>query len=154
MPRRNPDDGTNESLLATAFWFFPQATHGPVDVRADEADRIDNALDVFSKTFLGLTVACARCHDHKFDAISARDYYALAGVLQSTRRQIAYLDPHGRIAGAAAASERRSEAASTALHAGHNPGYPASHGCIRLPSDFAKKLYSVTDLGATVMIGS
>ena len=41
-----------------------------------------------------------------------------------------------------------------ALHAGHNPGYPASHGCIRLPSDFAKKLYSVTDLGAAVIIGA
>jgi hypothetical protein len=42
----------------------------------------------------------------------------------------------------------------TALHAGHNPGYPASHGCIRLPPEFAKKLYSVTSLGATVMIGA
>jgi len=42
----------------------------------------------------------------------------------------------------------------TALHAGHNPGYPASHGCIRLPSDFARKLYSVTDLGATILIGA
>jgi L,D-transpeptidase-like protein len=42
----------------------------------------------------------------------------------------------------------------TALHAGHNPGYPASHGCIRLPSEFAKRLYAVTDVGATVMIGA
>ena len=42
----------------------------------------------------------------------------------------------------------------TALHAGHNPGYPASHGCIRLPAEFAKRLYGVTDLGATVMIGA
>lgn len=42
----------------------------------------------------------------------------------------------------------------TALHAGHNPGYPASHGCVRLPSDFAKRLYGVTSVGATVMIGS
>jgi len=41
-----------------------------------------------------------------------------------------------------------------AMHAGHNPGYPASHGCIRLPSAFAKRLYSVTDVGATVMIGA
>ncbi len=41
-----------------------------------------------------------------------------------------------------------------ALHAGHNPGRPASHGCIRLPSEFAKKLYGVTDVGATVMIGA
>jgi hypothetical protein len=42
----------------------------------------------------------------------------------------------------------------TALHGGHNPGYPASHGCIRLPGEFAKKLYSITDVGATVMIGA
>ena len=41
-----------------------------------------------------------------------------------------------------------------ALHAGSLPGYPASHGCIRLPSEFAKRLYSVTDLGSTVMIGA
>jgi lipoprotein-anchoring transpeptidase ErfK/SrfK len=41
-----------------------------------------------------------------------------------------------------------------AMHAGYNPGYPASHGCIRLPSAFAKKLYSVTDLGTPVFIGA
>ncbi len=117
-PRLHPEEGTNESILATGFWFFPQATHAPVDVRADEADRIDNAIDVFSKTFLGLTVACARCHDHKFDAISSRDYYALAGVLQSTRRQIAYLDPQGRLAAGARESARRAEGATAALHGG------------------------------------
>lgn len=41
-----------------------------------------------------------------------------------------------------------------ALHAGHNPGHPASHGCIRLPSGFAKKLYAVTDIGTPVLIGA
>jgi len=41
-----------------------------------------------------------------------------------------------------------------ALHAGYNPGVPASHGCIRLPAAFAKKLYSVTDLGTPVYIGA
>ena len=41
-----------------------------------------------------------------------------------------------------------------ALHAGHNPGRPASHGCIRLPSKFASKLFQVTDLGTTVLIGA
>jgi hypothetical protein len=41
-----------------------------------------------------------------------------------------------------------------ALHGGFNPGYPASHGCIRLPVNFAKKLYSVTDLGTPVYIGA
>ena len=41
-----------------------------------------------------------------------------------------------------------------ALHAGHNPGRPASHGCVRLPSSFAKKLFSVTDIGTPVYIGA
>ncbi len=41
-------------------------------------------IDVMSKTFLGMTVACARCHDHKFDAISTADYYSLSGFLQSS----------------------------------------------------------------------
>ena len=41
-----------------------------------------------------------------------------------------------------------------ALHAGHNPGHPASHGCIRLPSEFAKKLFAVTSVGTPVMIGA
>jgi hypothetical protein len=41
-----------------------------------------------------------------------------------------------------------------ALHAGYNPGTPASHGCIRLPAAFAKKLYSVTDVGTPVYIGA
>jgi hypothetical protein len=66
-----------------------------VYVRADQADRIDNQIDVLGKAFLGLTVACARCHDHKFDAISTRDYYALAGYLRSSRYQEASIDPPG-----------------------------------------------------------
>lgn len=41
-----------------------------------------------------------------------------------------------------------------ALHGGFNPGYPASHGCIRLPVGFAKKLYSVTDVGTPILIGA
>ncbi len=96
-PRRNPIDGTSESIIGTGFWFLGELKHAPVDVKGEEATVVDNQLDVFSKTFLGLTVACARCHDHKFDAISARDYYALSGFLQSSRRQHAYVDPEGRI---------------------------------------------------------
>jgi predicted dithiol-disulfide oxidoreductase (DUF899 family) len=41
-----------------------------------------------------------------------------------------------------------------ALHAGYNPGVPASHGCVRLPTAFAKKLYSATDIGTPVYIGA
>jgi hypothetical protein len=46
---------------------------------------IDDTIDNLGKTFLGLSVSCARCHDHKFDAISNEDYYALYGIFSSTR---------------------------------------------------------------------
>jgi hypothetical protein len=83
-PRLNPQTGANESILGTGFWFFNEEVHSPVDIRQDEADRMDNRLDVMAKTFLGVTVGCARCHDHKFDAISQHDYYALQGFLISS----------------------------------------------------------------------
>ena len=96
-PRLNSDSKLNESIIGTGFWHLGEATHAPVEVKADEAGRIDNQIDVLCKTFQGMTVACARCHDHKFDAISAADYYALSGFLQSSRRQIALLDPDKEI---------------------------------------------------------
>lgn len=111
-PRRHPDEGYNESALATGFWFLSQGTHAPVDVRADEAERVANQIDVFSKSFLGLTVSCARCHDHKFDAISTADFYALAGFLQSSRRLERFMDPHREIERVAADLESRRVALS------------------------------------------
>ena len=96
-PRWN-DEGCNESIVATGFFFTGEAKHSPVDVRQDEADRIDNQIDVSAKAFLGLTVSCARCHDHKFDPISTKDYYALTGYLQSSRFQQAFIDSPARLA--------------------------------------------------------
>ena len=52
---------------------------------APAADEIDDRIDTMTKAFLGLTVSCARCHDHKFDPIPTLDYYSLAGVFQSTK---------------------------------------------------------------------
>ena len=59
------------------------------------ADEWEDRVDTVSRTMLGLTVACARCHDHKFDPISTDDYYALAGVFASTR--MVNKTPDGRI---------------------------------------------------------
>jgi hypothetical protein len=84
QPRTDPKTGANQSLLATGWPFLGEEVHSPVDIRQDETDRMDNKIDVLGKTFLGLTIACARCHDHKFDAISQKDYYALAGFFQSS----------------------------------------------------------------------
>jgi hypothetical protein len=50
-----------------------------------ELDCVDEQIDVTTRAMLGLTVSCARCHDHKYDPITMRDYYALAGVFNSTR---------------------------------------------------------------------
>ena len=83
-PRIDPVRGWNESLIGTGFWHLGEWVHSPVDSRKDETDRFDNMIDVLSKSTMGLTVACARCHDHKFDAIGTADYYALAGFLRSS----------------------------------------------------------------------
>jgi hypothetical protein len=91
-PRLHPTAGFNESILGTGFWLLGEEVHSPVDLRQDQADRFDNRIDVFAKTFLGLTVACARCHDHKFDAISAKDYYALFGILEGSNYRLVRFD--------------------------------------------------------------
>lgn len=82
-PRFAKDGGWNESRLATSWWWLGQHCHSPVDVRAYQAEIIDNQIDVLGKAFQGMTIACARCHDHKFDAISTKDYYALYGMIGS-----------------------------------------------------------------------
>lgn len=84
-PRLHPDEGFNESILGTAFFALGEGKHSPVDLQIDEAERIDNIIDVASKTFQGLTVACAKCHDHKFDPIPTTDYYAWYGIVKSSR---------------------------------------------------------------------
>ncbi|MFT3879928.1 MAG: DUF1549 domain-containing protein [Gemmatales bacterium] len=91
-PRMNHKERWNESIQATAFLWLGEAKQAPVDVRQEQADRIDNQIDVIGKAFLGQTIACARCHDHKFDAIATRDYYSLYGVLASSRYQQASID--------------------------------------------------------------
>ena len=109
-PRLHPTRKFNESILGTGFWFLGEWVHSPVDIRKDEADRFDNMLDVMSKTFLGVTVACARCHDHKFDAISTADYYSLSGFLQSSDyRQVRFetMEHNGRIAKEMAAVDQK-----------------------------------------------
>ncbi|MCX6889817.1 MAG: DUF1549 domain-containing protein [Verrucomicrobia bacterium] len=84
-PRINPTEKLNESALGTGH--FRMIEHGfqPVDTIDEQVRNVDNQIDVVSKTFLGLTVSCARCHDHKFDAISQADFTAFYGIFASTR---------------------------------------------------------------------
>lgn len=72
-------------LAATTFLALGNTNLEEQDKRQLEMDVIDEQLDVLGKAFLGQAFSCARCHDHKFDPVPTRDYYALAGILASTR---------------------------------------------------------------------
>jgi mono/diheme cytochrome c family protein len=73
-------DGSDERLAALGYFACGPVYYGD----RNSMDQISDRIDTLSRGFLGLTVACARCHDHKFDPISTVDYYALAGVFAST----------------------------------------------------------------------
>jgi len=74
----------DEQLVATGFLTLGSKVLGEGDKDLFEMNLIDEQIDVMSRAFLGLTVSCARCHDHKFDPVPTRDYYALAGIFGST----------------------------------------------------------------------
>ena len=73
-----------EGVIATGLLAIGNWGGGDADKEKLLTDIADDQVDVVSRTFMGLTMACARCHDHKFDPISTADYYALAGVFFST----------------------------------------------------------------------
>jgi hypothetical protein len=94
QPRWNRELRINESLLATASLRMVEHGFQPVDSLDEQVKTVDNQVEVVTKSFLGLTVSCARCHDHKFDAISQKDYFALYGIFASTRpAQVTLDDP-------------------------------------------------------------
>ncbi|HQR06638.1 MAG TPA: DUF1553 domain-containing protein [Gemmatales bacterium] len=84
-PRINHEKGINESAIGPAHWRMVFHGFAPTDPLEEKVRFIDDEINTFSKAFLGMTVSCARCHDHKFDAISQRDYYAIFGVIGSAR---------------------------------------------------------------------
>jgi cytochrome c553 len=90
--RLNSDSSALESPVGTSFYWFGEVLNSATDSVKSRADEVDNQVDVVSKAFQGLTVACARCHDHKFDPIPTADYYALAGVMHSTEVQESVID--------------------------------------------------------------
>jgi hypothetical protein len=84
-PRIDAAKGINESVIGTAHWRMVFHGFAPTDALDEKVRFTDDQINAFSKAFLGLTVSCARCHDHKFDPISQADYYALFGILGSCR---------------------------------------------------------------------
>jgi cytochrome c553 len=91
-PRINASMKINESPLGTGFMRLMEVSSTASDVALEEAQIVENQIDTLAKAFQGLTVSCARCHDHKFDAISTADYYALFGTLASSRQSQVIID--------------------------------------------------------------
>ena len=91
-PRVNAETGLNESMLGPGNLRMVEYGYVPVDALEDQLKVVENQIDVFSKAFQGLTVACARCHDHKFDPITQDDFFALYGVFASSRPGLVTVD--------------------------------------------------------------
>jgi mono/diheme cytochrome c family protein len=93
-----PGPGLFERLPALGFFALGPVYYGD----PKKLDQYDDRIDTLSRGFLGLTVACARCHDHKFDPISQKDYYAFAGIVASSDYVEAPLVPPEVVAAARA----------------------------------------------------
>jgi len=86
MPETGPEDLPALGFLSLSPTYWKELKLPCEIIKVIVADEWEERVDAVSRTFLGLTVACARCHDHKFDPISSEDYYALAGVFASCRQ--------------------------------------------------------------------
>ena len=84
LPYDNLDAGA-EQLVATAFLAIGPYNYEDQDKTALRMDVVDEQIDTVGRAFLGMTLGCARCHDHKFDPVPTTDYYALAGIFRSTQ---------------------------------------------------------------------
>ncbi len=91
-PRMHAALGVNESLLATACQRMTEFYATPVDTMREQSTVLDWQIDTLGRAFLGLTLSCARCHDHKFDPISTADFYALYGVFTGARPVLNIVD--------------------------------------------------------------
>jgi len=74
-----------ENLIATGFLMLGTKMLSERDKEKLEMDVVDDMIDTVGRSLLGLTLGCARCHDHKFDPVPTEDYYALAGIFRSTQ---------------------------------------------------------------------
>ncbi len=87
LPETGPADTPALGFIGLSPNYWKELKLPSEIIKVIVADEWEERVDAVSRTFLGLTVACARCHDHKFDAITMQDYYAMAGVFASCRIQ-------------------------------------------------------------------
>jgi cytochrome c553 len=83
LPSKNAEE-KNEHITATGFLALSPRSLNERNAEQFAMDVADEQIDVTTRAVMGISVACARCHDHKFDPIQQQDYYALAGIFRST----------------------------------------------------------------------
>lgn len=83
-PAKNPDEA-GERIIATGFLCIGPKMLAEDDPVKMEMDIIDEQVDTMGRAFMGMTLGCVRCHDHKYDPFTIADYYALAGIFKSTK---------------------------------------------------------------------
>lgn len=86
LPQANPNDNAALGFLGLSPTYWKELKLDHVVIKQVVAEEWEEKIEAIGGTFLGLTLACARCHDHKFDPITTADYYGLAGVLASSRQ--------------------------------------------------------------------
>jgi cytochrome c553 len=92
------DPSRLKHVAALGFFGLGAQYYKNTDAAKASADELDDRIDTMTRGFLGLTVSCARCHDHKFDPIPTQDYYSLAGVFQSCTLNNTPLAPQEQVA--------------------------------------------------------
>jgi hypothetical protein len=105
MPDARPADLAALGFLGLSPQYWKELKLDHLVIKAVVAEEWEERISTIGGTFLGLTVACARCHDHKFDPITTQDYYALAGVLASTQLAERWLLPEAQAAAVRQARE-------------------------------------------------
>ena len=79
-------DASAETMIATGYLRLGHWDDEPADPATDHYDQLDDMVSTTGQAFLGLTIGCARCHDHKFEPLATRDYYSLVAVFNPLRR--------------------------------------------------------------------
>lgn len=85
LPNKDGGEVNRRGIIATGFLALGPKAVAQQDKKKMLYDVYDEQVDVTSKAFLGLTLACARCHNHKFDALLTKDYYSMINMFASTR---------------------------------------------------------------------
>jgi hypothetical protein len=127
-------DASRETLIATGYYRLGPWDDEPADPQEDRYDQLEDMINTTSQVYLGLTLACARCHNHKFEPLTMHDYYRLAAVFNTLQRPQVGREEKDRPAGTRAElqAQRAREAEIMSLRLSLLGGaFPASKGLLQ-----------------------